>query len=77
MVVRVRLHGGVGVGGVLALEGEAIRDAHRLWRIEGDGDVTEVDIQGLGLTGSGDECNSACVPPLPPAATEGNGTMFA
>ena len=55
-----------------------IRDADRLWQIEGDADVTDVDIRGLGLTGVGDERNSACAPPPPPAATEeGNGTTFA
>lgn len=70
-VVRARLRGGVGVGGVLTLGGEAIRDADRLRRMEGD--VTDVDIRCLGLTG-GDERNSACAPP---AATDGNGTTFA
>ena len=76
VVVRARLRGGVGVGGVLTPEGEVIRDADRLRRIEGDADVTDVNIRGLGLTGVGDERNRACAPPLPPAATEGNGTTF-
>ena len=44
LVVRARLRGGVGIGGVVTLEGEAIRDADHLRRIEGDGDITEVDI---------------------------------
>jgi hypothetical protein len=75
VVVRARLRGGFGVGGVLALEGEVIRDADRLRRIE---DVTDVDIRGLGLTGGGcDERNSACALPPPPAVIEGNGTTFA
>ena len=77
VVVRARLRGGVGGCGGLTPEGEVIRDADRLRRIEGDEDVTDVDIRGLGLTGVGDERNSACAPPPPPAATEeGNGTTF-
>ena len=77
VVVRARLRGGVDVGGALTPEGELIRDADRLWRIEGDEDVADVDIRDLGLTGGGDERNSACAPPPPPAATERNGTRFA
>ena len=78
-MVRVRLHGGVGVGGVSTLEGEGIREADLLRRTEGDEDITDVDILCLGLRGGvGDERNSACVPAPPPAATEeGNGTTFA
>ena len=77
VVVRARLRGGVGGCGGLTPEGEVIRDADRLRRIEGDADVTDVDMRGLGLTGGGDERNSACAPPLPPAAIEGKGTTFA
>ena len=76
-MVRAHLRGGVGVGGVSTLEGKVIHEADRLWRIEGDEDVTDVDIRGLGLTGGGDERDSACAPPPPTAATEGNGTTFA
>ena len=64
LVVRARLRGGVGIGGVVTLEGEAIRDADHLRRIEGDGDVTEVGIWGPDLTGGGDEGNIACPPRL-------------
>ena len=77
VVVRACLRGGVDVGGELTPEGEVIHDADRLGRIEGDEDVMDVDIRGLGLTGGGDERKSACAPPPPPAATEGNGTTFA
>ena len=77
IVVRARLHGGVDVGGELTPEGEVIHDADRLRRIEGDEDVMDIDIQGLGLMGGGDKRKSACAPPPPPAATEGNGTTFA
>ena len=77
-MVRARLRGGVGVGGVSTLEGEEIREADLLPRTEGDEDITDVDILCLGLRGGvGGEHNSASVPVPPPAATEGNGTMFA
>ena len=36
-MVQARLRGGDGVGGVLTLEGEVIRDADSLRRIEGVG----------------------------------------
>ena len=76
--MRGRLRGGVGIGAEPTLEGKVTHDADRLRRIEGDEDVTDVDILCLGLTGGGDERNSACVPAPPPAATEeGNGTTFA
>ena len=76
--MQARLCSGVGVGGVSTLEGEQIREADLLRRTEGDEDITDVDILCLGLRGGvSDERNSACVPAPPPAATEGNGTMFA
>ena len=77
-MVRARLRGGIGVGGVSTLEGEAIREADRLRRTEEDEDVTDIDIRALGLRGGvGDKRNSAYVPAPPPAATEGNGTRSA
>ena len=50
-MVRAHLHGGVGVGGVSTLEGEAIREAEHLRQTEGNEDVMDVGIQGLGLRG--------------------------